>query len=602
MINFTEKLCICYTCCGPTYRKSALERLTKDCFNHPNLYYSILTDDKSYFKDVKLENFVVHELKDYYDDYPDLEKNEAFLESISEKDYAEKFIKQEYTFSFSTYRFHLIEAKKFGVCNVALLSTDIKIILDSVTDELFQNKNAVEGIMGYRLVSSSGEKTRDIVEIIRRKYNLIVNDEIKEYDSAARLFIFQDLSFMEMFFNMWNDVVTTLYLEKKIWSSRSVYVTHDEFIISVICDVTGINPLELSRLGTLFYCYEIAKIERFWTYPKLTETPGKFVVAITGPLLKYRLEILKDACPNARDYLLFLTDKDSYDLYHNYHVFFDFVIMDDYRKNYPISLKYEVFPDFKTEEEFLKNINNFYGAVTGNFYPYAISRFIFPHLLDNDVLNFCIICSDTILSNDTNLLKTIFDNIPVGCCYANNMGSDDVGREQKLNFWKNEVQPLFPQIKLESPYFKACDGFLRGFHFRNKEDMKLFFDLWNTSMEIALSNDDYLKIDGIGGIIFGAEWISGHIMGFFEYQLNYQFIYYIDLVEINREKGLSHCSRPDDTFYLPSRKSTWPQFDYSDLSSISSFIKNNKEELFNYYNGPTFQCEVTDKYVYTRLL
>jgi hypothetical protein len=603
MIKFTEKLCVCYTCCGPTYRKSAMERLTKDCFSHPNLYYSILTDDKSYFKDVKLDNFVVHELKDYYNDYPDLERNESFLESIDEKDYGEKFVRQDYKFSFSTYRFHLIEAKKFDICNVALLSTDIKLNFDFISDELFRDKNSIESLLPeYRLIRSNSERTRDTVEIIQRKYNLTANDEIKEYDSAGRLFVFQDIEFMEMFFNMWDDVVNTLYRENKIWASTGTYAIHDEFLLSVIFDVIGIHNQKMTTSGQLYHYYEISKFERFWTYPPLTKTSGKFIIAITGPLLKYRLAILKDACPNAKDYLLFLTDKESYQMYKEYHHFFDFVIMDDYREKYPFSLKYEVFPDFKTEEEFLKNISTFYGESTGNYYPYSISRFIFPYLMENNILNFSIICSDTILSNDADFLKSFFDSIPVGCCYSPDMGIDNHYIDIKMNFWKESIQPLFPQIKLDTPFMRACDGYLRGFHFRNKEDMKLFFDLWNTSTEHIFTIQNYRELGSNNGLISEQEWISGHIIGFFEHQLNYIFKDAIDLTEIKGKKCMYHCSRPDDTFYMNSRKGTWPQFDYSDRTSISSFIKNNKKELHKYYDGQPFQHEVTDNYVYTRLL
>lgn len=601
MINFTEKLCVAYTCCGPTYRKSAIERLTKDCFSHPNLYYSVLTDDKSYFKDINLDNFVVHELKDYYDDYPDLEKNESFLESINEKDYGEKFIKQGYRFSFSSYRFHLIEAKKFGVCNVALLSTDSKLNFELITDNLFEDKNSIESLLsGYRVRSSVEETRKYITEIIQRKYNLTANDNVKEYDSAGRLLIFQDIEFMMTFFNMWDDVVNTLYLEKKIWASRGTYVIHDEHILSIIYDVLGIHPQKITTGGRLFHYYEISHIERFWTYPLIAKTNGKFIITITGPLMKYRLAILKDACPNAKDYIIFFTDNESYQMYVNYHHFFDFVIMDDYRENYPTSLKYEVFPDFKTEEETLKNISKFYGGETGVYYPYSISRFIFPYLIENDILNFAIICSDTILSNDADFLKEFFESVPSGYCYAPDHGVDSHGIEGKLDFWKNEIQTLFPQIKLETPFMRSCDGYLRGFHFRNKEDMKLFFDMWNTSTEQVFIN--YHQLNGNNGIISEQEWISGHIMGFFEHQLNYIFKNAIDFTEIKGRKCMFHCSRPDDTFYMDSRKGTWPQFDYSDRTSISAFIKNNKQKLFEYYNGPTFKCEVTDTYVYTRLL
>jgi hypothetical protein len=268
MINFTEKLCVCYTCCGPTYRKSALDRLTNVYFSHPNLYYSVLTDDKTYFKDLKMDNLVVHELKDYYNDYPDLEKNEAFLESTSEADYGDKFDKVGFRFPYSTYRFHLLEAQKFGVINVAFLSTDIKLHMDFITDELFEDKNSCISLVGAHPVSSTEERINHITEIIKRKYNLIPHDEIFQFDGAARFFPFQDVEFMMKFFNMWNDVVETLYAEDKMWISFGTYVVHDEFMLAVICDVIGIHPpIKDVNCWSLYMCYEISKIERFWTYP-----------------------------------------------------------------------------------------------------------------------------------------------------------------------------------------------------------------------------------------------------------------------------------------------------------------------------------------------
>jgi hypothetical protein len=45
-MEFDEKIAICYTCCGPTYRKTALEKLNNLHIDNPNLYYFIITDDK----------------------------------------------------------------------------------------------------------------------------------------------------------------------------------------------------------------------------------------------------------------------------------------------------------------------------------------------------------------------------------------------------------------------------------------------------------------------------------------------------------------------------------------------------------------------------
>ena len=129
-MDFNEKIAICYTCCGPTYRKTALEKLNNLHIDNPNLYYFVLTDDKSYFNGVTRQNFIVNELKDFYPEYPELETYEPFLESTSKEDYAEKFLAQNYKFPFSTNRFHFKQAKEFGVHNIAMLGTDTDINLD----------------------------------------------------------------------------------------------------------------------------------------------------------------------------------------------------------------------------------------------------------------------------------------------------------------------------------------------------------------------------------------------------------------------------------------------------------------------------------------
>ena len=60
-INFQDKLAICYVSCGPTYRESLLKKLNEKYFDHENLYYFILTDDKSYFRDLPFKNLCVKE-------------------------------------------------------------------------------------------------------------------------------------------------------------------------------------------------------------------------------------------------------------------------------------------------------------------------------------------------------------------------------------------------------------------------------------------------------------------------------------------------------------------------------------------------------------
>jgi hypothetical protein len=333
------------------------------------------------------------------------------------------------------------------------------------------------------------------------------------------------------------------------------------------------------------------------------ETKGKFIIQLTGPFLKYRLDILAEACPESRHFLLCLTNRDSYEFYKEYHDFFQFIIMDDYRKNNSISLKHEVFPNYKTEEEFCDNINSFYGNNTGNFYSYDIHRFIFPYLIENNILNFAFTDTDFILNNDFDLLNNFFENINPKTCYAPWFGEDVQNRELKSKFWLEEIQSDFPQIKLESTFIRNTDGFVRGFYFDSLENMILVYDLWNTALNKIYDTPLYRQqICGNNGTIFHTEWVIAHIMQFLEHQLGYLFLDCHGLFIVNNKRVGKHITRVEDTFYLGPRGG-WSHynFNYSNTSSISNFIQNNKPQLHEYYKNHFGNFEITDNHIYTRI-
>jgi hypothetical protein len=259
-----EKLAICYCCCGPTYRESAKRQLNETYFDDDNIYYCVLTDDKSYFDDVKRKNLIVNELKDFYSEFPALEKNEFFLESTDKFDYAEKFTKERYLFSFSSYRFNLLQAIRLGINNVALLCTDTNIktnVLDSIKDLIFQKKPYL-----YNAVSQWWENIENnniplITKILKEKYDLTPNNEILIIDAAARLFV-GDEELLTKFFNIWNNVVEQLYESGDIRLFKGSYVINDEYILAPIYDV--LNMTRVHDIYSLFNVQHDMKNERFW--------------------------------------------------------------------------------------------------------------------------------------------------------------------------------------------------------------------------------------------------------------------------------------------------------------------------------------------------
>jgi hypothetical protein len=268
-MNFTEKIAICYTCCGPTYRKTALNKLKNFHINHPNLYYFIITDDEKYFNGLERENLVINNIKDFHQDYPHLKKYEPFLESLDENDYATKFINSGYKFPFSTMRFHLLQAKKYNICNVAMLGTDTDLNLNFINDELLQNKNIIYNAVTAWYKNILEENMMHVVNILKDKYNLEVEQEPMVFDAAGRLYVFDNVEKMIHFFNVWDNVMLTLYNENKIKDFGGWYAINDEYILAPIYNALGIkSPLSRDLFVNLFNVNHKPEEERFWLYNK----------------------------------------------------------------------------------------------------------------------------------------------------------------------------------------------------------------------------------------------------------------------------------------------------------------------------------------------
>jgi len=265
MINFSEKVCVCYTPCGPTYRKTTLDKLNDIYFDDPNLCYSVITDDKEYFKDVKLKNFIVKDLKDFYDEYPHVEEHEAFLESTDVNDYAEKVVKSHYLFSFSSMRFHLLHAKEFGAANVALLCTDSTLNLSQIDDNLLGKKDMIYNAVSIWPIPATERKTNFVVKMLSEKYGLTTDEEFMVYDAAARFFVFKNLDKMNSFFKIWHDIYTELNVTGGIKHFTGWIMYNDEHILAPIYNVFNmVGPDDFTICNRLFDVKHNQQEERFW--------------------------------------------------------------------------------------------------------------------------------------------------------------------------------------------------------------------------------------------------------------------------------------------------------------------------------------------------
>jgi hypothetical protein len=319
-----------------------------------------------------------------------------------------------------------------------------------------------------------------------------------------------------------------------------------------------------------------------------------FITTLTGPFLKYRLDLLRKVSPSIKEHILIFTDKFSYKFYEEHHDFFEFVFMDEYREKDDFSMEYELFPKFESSEEFLEKFSSFYGRDTGVYYPWETHRFIFEYLMDNEILNFAIVDTDFIFQDNIDMISEYFDTIPVGTFAMPMMGEDIHDRS---DVW-NEVQKNYKEILLTyNGKLMSCDGFFRGFHFHNKEDMDLFYRIWCETIQIPIKQ-------GAAHIhsLYNTDFIVPTLMQMFATHKDYNFYdmhHFTFMKKYGKNIG-RHYTRVEDTIYVGPRPG-WERygFDYSDNSSIKNFIKNNKEALKNYY--VPFDVEITDKHVLTRL-
>lgn len=274
-MNLKEKIAICYNCCGPTFRKSAYDKIKNYYFDHENLYYCILTDDKKYFEGLERKNLIVNELKDFREEYPKIKDKEYFLESADRNDYAAKCTNEGYYFPFSTFRFNILQAIKLNIKNVALLCTDTTIKFDPTffNDELFDKKEMLYNAVSEWYKETTEHHMQYPIKILKEKHGLNVEGTIKILDAAARMYIPENLESLKKLFYIWNDVVETLYENEEMIHFRGAYVMNDEYILAPIYHALNLTQRGLQCLqvppenpgSTIFDVQHNATYERFWS-------------------------------------------------------------------------------------------------------------------------------------------------------------------------------------------------------------------------------------------------------------------------------------------------------------------------------------------------
>ena len=253
--KLNEKVAIGYVCSGQTFREITLYQLENNCIDNENIYYLIITDNKEYFNQCTRKNLIVNELKDFYSEYPEVEINEKFIETDDPEEYYESILNQDLKFSFSVYRFHLIQAQRLGITNVSMLCVDTCFnfkemlkydSLESTFNNMFERKNSLYNAVAiYGTTQDHNFPLKLTWRILKEKFNYTTDSEIvMTPDAAARLFIFESEEQMMKLFNIWHEVICHLYKTKEIEYYSGSRVINDEFILGPIYNMVGITHFE----------------------------------------------------------------------------------------------------------------------------------------------------------------------------------------------------------------------------------------------------------------------------------------------------------------------------------------------------------------------
>jgi len=262
---FDEKIAISYFCAGESYRESVVKQLENNYFDDDNIYYLVITDNKDYFNSVKRKNLIVNDLKDFYEEFPEIEKYEALIDSTDKSDYAKKFVESNYAFSFSLMRFHLIQAYKLGISNISLTCTDTNVDFNIFNNAKIEQKNHIYNAISEWDTDISKNNMGFIVNRLKEKHDLNPDQTVRILDAAGRFFIFESVEYMKRFFDVWNDTIIYLFENNLMHHFKGSYVLHDEYILGPIYNVFNLNKKYNHCIPKVYDVKHNQLYERFWS-------------------------------------------------------------------------------------------------------------------------------------------------------------------------------------------------------------------------------------------------------------------------------------------------------------------------------------------------
>jgi hypothetical protein len=303
---------------------------------------------------------------------------------------------------------------------------------------------------------------------------------------------------------------------------------------------------------------------------------SKFIRFILGPihfetrflpLIKYNRETL--------DNHIFIVN--NYELYKPYKEFTTILNVDDLRKNHLWSNEYEIIYDEIDPILHAKNYRDF--CVKGDkLLPLNVLRFALLYCYENNILNVNYVSSNNFMTNNKECIKNYFDTNVPGTFAIPILGTLEPKPSWELSFIKNELTEKFPSLIIPDDFWRF-DGHFFNCCFRNKEELLLFYELWDYIVYLMyIKCPDIIKLPTHG--YTRLEQFIGIAMRIIEVNFNYNVIDF--LTYWHQQTHGQHISLPHDSWYYTEGWGHCPKF--SDVIHDDS-IKTVRDAISKYKDG-----------------
>lgn len=228
--------------------------------------------------------------------------------------------------------------------------------------------------------------------------------------------------------------------------------------------------------------------------------------------------------------------------------------------------------------------------------PLNLVRFNMLECMKNNILNMTYVGTNTWFTNKPEIVDAYFESIPVGTFHAPLFNMNKPVEYYLQHLITHKMQEKFPNIIIPNDFY-YFDGFQFGMHFKNKDDLKLFFDMWDYIVYLHYTDIHFKDLLALPPGYTKCEQFVGYVMRIFELNFGYKvenFIEYWDTHTLGK-----HLNIPHDTWHNCGIRSNWDvlhglTLDES-ITTISQFIEKNRQALDHYHSshGQLLKHEIT---------